>query len=275
MESGESEAPTDSQNGDSFLRSSKYFFKDGNVTFLVDGFLYCVHRFFFSRDSEYFSTRFAQLEVRDHEALSTIISLGDIECEDFEAFLSVLYPENFEEHDLSYEQWRSVLDLTTRWGFDSLRKLALTSIKPRTAYDRLLLARKYAVDDWVIPALTGLCDRASPLSLDEAREMSIEDVVLIATVREDIRSRIVFISPAEVSRRVEEMQTGKPVPVPAAGNEASPACPTSEGTEQRPGSSVNATAGFVSEVPNMGTPVTEPFKDNTPMSGSVFVSSSP
>lgn len=59
----------------------------------VDGFLYCVHRYFFSRDSVYFSTRFAQLGVRNHEALSTIISLGDVECEDFEAFLSVLYPE--------------------------------------------------------------------------------------------------------------------------------------------------------------------------------------
>ncbi len=59
----------------------------------VDGFLYCVHRYFFSRDSVYFSTRFAQLGVRDYEASSTIVSLGDVECKDFEAFLSVLYPE--------------------------------------------------------------------------------------------------------------------------------------------------------------------------------------
>ena len=59
----------------------------------VDGFLYCVHRYFFSRDSVYFSTRFAQLGIRDHEHSSTIISLGDVECKDFEAFLSVLYPE--------------------------------------------------------------------------------------------------------------------------------------------------------------------------------------
>jgi hypothetical protein len=100
----------------SFARHEKYFFKDGNVTFLVrdhsdshrvmhtqlihcfpcmqvDGTLYCVHRYFFSRHSVYFSARFAQLDIRDHEALSTIISLGDIEHKDFEAFLSVLYPE--------------------------------------------------------------------------------------------------------------------------------------------------------------------------------------
>ena len=59
----------------------------------VNGFLYCVHRHLFSRDSVYFSTRFAELGVHDHEALSTIVSLGDVECEDFETFLSVLYPE--------------------------------------------------------------------------------------------------------------------------------------------------------------------------------------
>ena len=33
------------------------------------------------------------LDIRDHEALPTIISLGGVECKDFDAFLSVLYPE--------------------------------------------------------------------------------------------------------------------------------------------------------------------------------------
>ena len=59
----------------------------------VDNTLYCVHRYFFSRDSIYFSIRFSQLDIRDHEALPTIVSLGDIERKDFDAFLSVLYPE--------------------------------------------------------------------------------------------------------------------------------------------------------------------------------------
>jgi len=31
------------------------------------------HRYFFSRDSKYFSTKFSQLDVRDHEHLTTII----------------------------------------------------------------------------------------------------------------------------------------------------------------------------------------------------------
>ncbi len=58
----------------------------------VDGFLYCVHRYLF-RDSVYFSTRFAELGVRDHYALSTIVPLEDVKREDFESILSILYPK--------------------------------------------------------------------------------------------------------------------------------------------------------------------------------------
>ena len=189
--------------------------------------LYCVHRYFFSRDSTYFSTRFAQLDIRDHEPLPTIISLGDIETKDFDAFLSILYPEyvfwsfiyrptyrgvsagrNFEGNDFSYEEWKSVLHLSTRWGFASIRKLALSSIKPPTSHDRLLLARTYSVDDWVIPALSALCERMTPLSLSEARQMSIEDVVLVSSVREDIRGHALQVDSAEIPLWVEAEQIG-------------------------------------------------------------------
>ncbi|KAH9174991.1 hypothetical protein EDB89DRAFT_429439 [Lactarius sanguifluus] len=194
---------------DSFIQHDAYFFKDGNVTFLIDGTLYCVHRYFFSRDSVYFSTRFAQLDIRDHEALPTIISLGDIERKDFEALLSVLYPVDFEGHELTYEQWKSVLHLSTHWGFTSLRKLALNSIKPPTPHDRLVLARAYSVNHWVLPALTALCERTLPLSLDEAQQMAMEDVILVARVREEIRGGTLRVDVTDIPRRVEVAQAGK------------------------------------------------------------------
>jgi hypothetical protein len=99
-----------------------------------------------------------------------------------------------------------VLHLSTRWDFASIRRLALSSIKPPTAHDRLLLARTYSVDDWVIPALSALCERTTPLSLSEARQMSIEDVVLVSTVREDIRNHTLQVDSAEIPLRVEAEQ---------------------------------------------------------------------
>jgi hypothetical protein len=46
----------------------------------------------------------------------------------------------------------------------------------------------------------------TPLSLSEARQMSIEDVVLVSTVREDIRSHALQVDSAEIPLRVEAEQ---------------------------------------------------------------------
>ena len=76
---------------------------------------------------------------------------------------------------------KSVLHLSTRLCLTSIRRLALSSIEPLTPHDRLLLVRIYSPDDWVVPALSALCERAAPLTLLEAREISTEDVVLAST----------------------------------------------------------------------------------------------
>jgi hypothetical protein len=102
-----------------------------------------------------------------------------------------------------------VLHLSTRWGFTSLRKLALKSIRPPTSHDQLILARTYLVDEWVLPALTALCSRSLPLSLDEARQMDIEDVILVAAVREEIRGGALRVDAADIPRHVEMAQANR------------------------------------------------------------------
>jgi len=85
--------------------------------------------------------------------------------------------------------------------------LALKSIELPTAFDRLLLARTYSVDHWVLPALSALCKRTRPITLKEARQMGIEDVVLVATVREEIRrKKRPFVDTAEIQRLIEAAQ---------------------------------------------------------------------
>jgi hypothetical protein len=60
--------------------------------------------------------------------------------------------------------------------------------------------------------------------------MDIEDVVLVTTVREDIRSRNLQVDAAEIPRRVEAAQAGKPVHIDSV--DVSPAVPTSGAVEQ-------------------------------------------
>ncbi|KAI0263853.1 hypothetical protein BC834DRAFT_885888 [Gloeopeniophorella convolvens] len=185
------------------MRHGMYFFEDGNVTFQVDNVLYCVHRYFFARDSTYFAARLVRLGAREHEALGTTISLGGVKRGDFEAFLSILYPAEFDEHDHSYEQWKGVLHLSTLWGFASIRRLALVYLKPPTPFDQLLLGRAYSVEHYIVPALSSLCERPEPLTLGEVRQMSPEDVVLVTTVRESIRGAVLEVLPSDIPTCVQ------------------------------------------------------------------------
>ena len=91
----------------------------------------------------------------------------------------------------TFEQWSAILDLATRWGFTSIRDLAIRCIKPPIPLDRLILARKHALEKWILPALLDLCERPEPLSLEEARLMDFEDVVLVGSVRQTVRSSTV------------------------------------------------------------------------------------
>lgn len=81
----------------------------------------------------------------------------------------------------------------------------MKSIEPPNAFEQLVIARSCGVDDWVLPALSALCERRQPLSLEEAHQMNIEDVVLIATVREEIRGNGVPIDTARILRHVERL----------------------------------------------------------------------
>ncbi|KAI0060616.1 hypothetical protein BV25DRAFT_1807240 [Artomyces pyxidatus] len=170
----------------------RFFFEDGNLIFTVEGILYCVHRYYFVRDSPYFASR---LPAPDARTGSTTFDPTDeiwrgITGADIDAFLSILFPLNFDSCDIcSVEAWASVLHLSTKWGFASIRRLALRNLVPITdalPVERLRLAREYAVEEWILPALTALCTRPTCPTLEEARRMVDADVVVVYTVREAI-----------------------------------------------------------------------------------------
>ena len=116
----------------------------------------------------------------------------------------------------TFEEWTSILDLSTRWGFTSIRELAIRCIKSPDPLNRLLLARKYAVEQWIHPALLELCERPEPLSLEEARLMDFEDVLLLGTVRQRARSPTLLAQGAGIGNCIQAWKSGEPwsPPVP-------------------------------------------------------------
>lgn len=81
-----------------------------------------------------------------------------------------------------------MLKLASIWDFASIRRLAVDQLDDTVNdFDRLLLGRSCGIDSWVLPALTGLCERPQSLSLDEILQMSPQDIALVTQVREDVR----------------------------------------------------------------------------------------
>ena len=110
----------------------------------------------------------------------------------------------------SFKEWSSILDLSTRWGFVSIRELAIRCTKPPNSLNRLLLARKHGVEQWILPALLELCQRPEPLSLEEARLMDFEDVVLVGSVRQTVRSATLMVQGMEIRNCIRALKRGEP-----------------------------------------------------------------
>ncbi|KAH9965449.1 hypothetical protein BC827DRAFT_857254 [Russula dissimulans] len=215
VESIDANTPLSAKPGP-FSWHKRFFFEDGNITFLVDSILYRVHRYFFCRDSNEFMTRLSRLPLPQEGVFPPVISLENVKSKDFDAFLSVLYPLDFNAPvERSFEELSSILDLATRWGFTSIRDMAIRCLNPPTSYQRLILGRKYVIEEWILPALQELCERPEPVTLDEARLMDFEDVVLVESIRETIRSRSLRVRSAGIKECIEAYRRGETWKPPA------------------------------------------------------------
>jgi hypothetical protein len=67
----------------------------------------------------------------------------------------------------------------------------------------------------MLPALQELCERPEPVTLDEARIMDFEDVVLVESVREAIRSRSLRVRSVGIRACIEAYRRGETWQPPA------------------------------------------------------------
>ena len=110
--------------------------------------------------------------------------------------------------DLStVDEWSSVLALSTKWNFDTIRDLAIARLlRLASAIDRIVLARTYAIDEWLVPAYLELTKRSAPLSLAENMRLGMEAVTLLGHVRVQARGGlgIVKLSDASIAANIAQ-----------------------------------------------------------------------
>jgi hypothetical protein len=78
------------------------------------------------------------------------------------------------QEPMTWQQWASVLKLSTMWGFHAVRQKAITNLASSAIdpVDKIILSKKHDVATWLVPALNQLAQREEPLAVEDARRLS-------------------------------------------------------------------------------------------------------
>ncbi|KAJ7115564.1 hypothetical protein C8R43DRAFT_1156199 [Mycena crocata] len=169
-------------------RHSVYYLKP--IVFQVENILFKVPRHYFEHHSEIFCTTFTLPPVANApEGSSDEIpfKLEGISSVEFHSLLKVMYPLETTTH-LSKDEWVHALKLATMWYFLEIRELAIKHLSdtPLDAIERIMLAKRYDVADWLKAGYSELVRRPDGLSLEEAAEIGLAATVQIFQTRERI-----------------------------------------------------------------------------------------
>ncbi|KAF9255989.1 hypothetical protein L218DRAFT_1081574 [Marasmius fiardii PR-910] len=176
-------------------RHSKYYIDEQMAIFLVDNHLYKVHRHFLRRESLKFNAMFDCLPPdQSGQTDENPIVLSEVTRGEFEALLEYFYTGLFfkaaENNPRSLQEYTDLLSIATRYECTDARRKAIDgieSLRP-SPVQRIVLAEKFNVLNWLEPAYIELCERAAPLGLYEGEQLGLEKVILVALAREKVRS---------------------------------------------------------------------------------------
>ncbi|KAI6124778.1 hypothetical protein EDD16DRAFT_1703578 [Pisolithus croceorrhizus] len=179
------------------------------VTFLVEDQLFRVPWDQLAAESTVFTDMFllpkgdsempggqSDSETVEGESDECPVTLEGVSKKEFESFLRALMSRSVQHSknkgsSLSQTQWISVLRLSTMWEFKDLREVAIQHLdlpsRPLAPVEKFVLASKYGIKRWLLPALTQLAERPWPISVEEGRRIGLENALKLAAVRERLK----------------------------------------------------------------------------------------
>jgi len=178
-------------------RHPKHYFEDGDVIFLVENVLFCVHRHFFVRESVFFRVMLSRPSgfntFTDGQSDDRPIVLQNVKSIDFERILWMFYDGIYSDYTASAEEWSSIISLAHMWQFEHTSQAAfkayaaLPNVLP---VEKIFMRRKYDFHGKdLVDAYVEICQRNHPLSIEEGDRIGVEALVLIAQIRELLCSK--------------------------------------------------------------------------------------
>ncbi|KAG2098758.1 uncharacterized protein F5147DRAFT_839599 [Suillus discolor] len=170
----------------------EYYLRDGNINFLVEGTLFRVHRHFFERESQFFIQEFARAPQGGTSDTSAF-RLDGVTAADFTKFLWVWYSPSYRRGSLSEpkEHWLTILELSTRWQFLDLKKLAIDELEKLDIepIEKITTYNRHNIDKLLLlPAYKLLCKRTTRITDEEGEQLKIPTLLRIFEARERARS---------------------------------------------------------------------------------------
>ncbi|RPD82635.1 hypothetical protein L226DRAFT_33001 [Lentinus tigrinus ALCF2SS1-7] len=166
------------------VRDSEFFRVETPIFIRVDNVMFCVPPHYFDGWVERAATSFLEGIRADHfRDLLRVLSVR---------MATLSASENLHRHIRERPtSWVAVLDLSTRWEMASVRSWALKCLKNEDCLTRLVLARKYDILEWRVPAVKELAVRASPLTPEEFHKLGVDLALRVVALRERVRSSTV------------------------------------------------------------------------------------
>jgi len=96
--------------------------------------------------------------------------------------------QGLEEAKLSKDDWCNLLSISHRYECEGAHKRSIKEINKLDLSigdaDKIAMAKKFGVEEWLLPACVGLVERQDPLTHDEAEKLGLDMTVLVSEARE-------------------------------------------------------------------------------------------
>jgi len=118
------------------------------------------------------------------------LELKSIQKVDLQRLLRAMFPDlAFKPATMGIEEWISVLKLSTMWTFGELRQKAIKWLRRliTNPVEKVMLARKYKVESFLVEGYEELIKRKDGPSLEEAKVLGYEAAIQLYEKRERYR----------------------------------------------------------------------------------------
>ncbi|KAH9006313.1 hypothetical protein EDB86DRAFT_711451 [Lactarius hatsudake] len=172
------------------VRHELYFFPDGDTIIRVEDSVFRIHRFFLTRESNYFWSMFlttVPCYVPPGSSESNPVVLIGATSEAFADLLWVFYNREYSIYSATFEKWKRILALARKLGFFRVERLCVQELQKLVIppVEKIQFYQSFNLNpDLLRSSYVALTIRAEPLELEEGKKLGDSTSLKITRARE-------------------------------------------------------------------------------------------